>query len=135
MPPYPDSEFLSVPLDVGVSGIGNDSAVAAVVYWPDHAKVVDCIAAFVVVYVVNLAFRILAKHVKPCESVSGVLAALDLDLDVPVLARDGSGAVAYGYAHRWLNFPVKPSGYNAVIQKVKDIFGDLFHASILPRCG
>ena len=61
MPPYPDSEFLSVPLDVGVSGIGNDAAVAAVIYWPDHAKVVDCIAAFIVIYVVNRSCRILAR--------------------------------------------------------------------------
>ena len=107
MPPYPDSEFLSVPLDVGVSGIGNDAAVAAVIYWPDHAKVVDCIAAFIVIYVVNRSCRILAKHEEPCESVSGILAALDLDLDVPVLACDGSGTVAYGYAHSRLHFPVK----------------------------
>jgi hypothetical protein len=131
----PHTEILSVPLDVGMAGVCDDSTMTGILKVGDDTKVVETIAGLVVVDVINRASGVFPANNLPRDPVGGILTTIDLDLHVHVSPRDRSSPVTNVHANSRFHLPVKPTRYDAVVEELLDVVRYLFHTRIIPLIG
>jgi len=129
------TKLLSVPLKIGVTSICDDPAMARVLKVCDDTKVMDSVAGFIVIDVVNRPTGVFTVDDFPCDPMGSILSSTNLDLHVVVPSRDCSSPIANGHTNSRFHLPVKPTGYNTVIEKMFDVVRYLFHTRIIPLIG